>query len=33
MVNVIATALILVALAFGIPPFINWLTKMMHQEQ
>ncbi|MBI5871022.1 MAG: hypothetical protein HZB44_08755 [Actinobacteria bacterium] len=30
--NLIATILILSALAFGIPPFINWLMDKMHQE-
>lgn len=30
--NLTATILILSALAFGIPPFINWLMEKMHQE-
>lgn len=30
--NVISTTLILVALCFGIPPFINWLQAKMEKE-
>ena len=31
--NLIATTVILLTLAFGIPPLINWLMARMHQEQ
>ncbi len=30
--NVVTTTLILAALSFGIPPFINWLEKKMNKE-
>ena len=30
--NVIATTTILTALVFAVPPFINWLTEKLHQE-
>ncbi len=33
LVNVIVTIGILTCLTFGIPPFINWLTKKLHQDE
>lgn len=29
LINVVATTLVLTALCFGIPPFINWLSGVM----
>lgn len=33
LINLIATTAVLVALSFGIPPVVNWLTSKMHQDR